>query len=187
MTTEALAIIVISVIGLLLLADFGWKKWYFSNSEPIDAEVVAVRKRTMNDKKNNRNSYSVRVNYTTADGDPITTHLRVKDVYHARLPQGIIDAAGETMNLVKVKNRMQEAHAISSKMLAEGKSKDEVKQAITELYEGRRETIERKTEDLGLAPGWVAVTTPTTIPVLVSNKNNKKAMLYTKGLSKSRS
>lgn len=110
MTTEALAIIVISVIGLLLLADFGWKKWYFSNSEPIDAEVVAVKKRTIHDKKNNRNSYSVRVNYTTPDGDPITTHLRVKDTYVARLPEGIIEAAGETMNL----SQGQESYAGSS-------------------------------------------------------------------------
>lgn len=82
---------------------------------------------------------------------------------------------------------MQEAHEISTRMLAEGKSKDEVKQAISDLYEGRREAVESKTEDLELAPGWVAVTIPTTIPVLVSNKNNKKAMLYSKGLSKTRS
>lgn len=187
MTQEILACAVIFGIGMLLLANFVWTKWYFSNSAPIDAEVVAVKKRTIHDKKNNRNSYSVRVNYTTANGDPITTHLRVKDVYHARLPQGIIDAAGETMNLVKVKDRMQEAHDISSRMLAEGKSKDEVKQAITELYESRREAIESKTEDLGLAHGWVAVTIPTTIPVIVSKKNNEKAMLYSKGLSKTRS
>lgn len=189
MTTEALAIIVISVIGLLLLADFAWKKWYFSNSEPIDAEVLAVKSRTSRDRERDRGkggaSFSVKIQYEIADGSTVTTHIRVRDSYRAKLPESIFEAAGE-MNMAKIKNRFQEAAEISAKMSAEGRSKDEIKQAVEDLSRQRVNAIKSKTEELGVARDWTAISVPTTIPVIVSKKNNSKAMLYSKGLSSTR-
>lgn len=195
--TETLVITVFILITLLLLlANFAWKKQYFSKANvigPINAEVVAVKRPSSRDRERDRGrtgggtSYSIRVNYEIDDGSQITTHLRVRDTYSARLPEGIIEAAGITMDLGKVKNRMQEAYEISKRMSAEGKSKDEIKKAVADLTEQRVGAIDSKTEELGLAHGWRAVSGPTTIPVLVSTRDSSKVILYTAGLSSTRS
>lgn len=191
MDNQALTIIGFAIAILGFLSNLVWKKWYvprYFESEPINAEVIAVKRPTSEERqKSGTRSYLIRVVYEAADGSKVTTQLRAKDERNARLPESIIEAAGGTLNVGKVVNRFQEAAEISRRMSAEGKSKDEIKQAVQDLSEQRIGAVKDKTEDLGLSHRWRAVSEPTTIPIFVSKKNNKKVVVHRDGLSHMRS
>lgn len=191
MTEEILKVVIPALVVLIVFANYAWKKWYAPRffDGPFDAEVIGVEIRTARDierdKGTGAQSYRVKISYEY-EGSTITIQARVKDRGGARLPEEIIEAAGGTLNLAKVKDRFQEAAELRRKMLADGHTDKEAKQAILDLTMSRINAVEEKTEESGLPQGWKSVSRTTTIPILVSKKNSQKIELYHYGLPKMR-